>query len=108
MIEATRRGILVVLVIIDKAAAAPEEAGGAAGGAAAASSSSSSSAFAARAEERDSITMAQTVSFRGGQVVRKAYLDDYPFPYYVVVSAASSASLPDVLASALKQWMQIA
>jgi midasin len=40
----------------------------------------------------------------GGAVVRAAYLDDYPFPFYVVVRDVRT--LPDVLADAVRQWFE--
>ena len=36
----------------------------------------------------------------------QSYLEDYPFPYYIVLN--DIARLPDVLCDALKQWFEIA
>lgn len=73
--ELARAGVLVVLVILDRAGADA------------------------------SITATQSVKFApGGAVVRAAYLDDYPFPFYVVVRDVRT--LPDVLADAVRQWFE--
>ena len=34
------------------------------------------------------------------------YLEDYPFPFYVV--APDARALPDVLADAVRQWVELA
>lgn len=75
--EATAKGQLVVLVIVDKAGKAADT----------------------------SILNMQSVKFVGGRVVRSSYLDDYPFPYYLVLN--DTRALPDVLADALRQWFDI-
>eukprot|EP00698_Gefionella_okellyi_P011092 TRINITY_DN2908_c0_g3_i1.p1 TRINITY_DN2908_c0_g3~~TRINITY_DN2908_c0_g3_i1.p1 ORF type:complete len:2883 (+),score=867.28 TRINITY_DN2908_c0_g3_i1:749-8650(+) len=53
---------------------------------------------------RDSILEQQVVQFVQGKVVRTAYLDDFPFPYYIVLRDV--ARLPEVLADALRQWFE--
>jgi midasin len=57
------------------------------------------------ADPKDSIFNTKTVEFRDSRVVTKAYLDDFPFPYYVAIQR--SEALPDVLSDALKQWFEL-
>ena len=38
-------------------------------------------------------------------MARKAYMDSFPFPYYVVLK--DIASLPIVLSDALRQWIEL-
>lgn len=78
MAEAADAGVLIVLVVVDRAGAKSEE----------------------------SISSMQSVRFEGGKLIRSSYLDDYPFPYYILMRDA--AQLPDVLADALRQWFQLA
>lgn len=76
--EATARGQLVVLLIVDRSGSASDE----------------------------SITRMQSIRFEGGRVVRTAYLDDYPFPYYLVVRDVQT--LPATLSDAMRQWFELA
>ena len=75
--EAREAGVLVVLVIVDRAGARSE----------------------------DSIVQRESVRFEGGRVCRTAYLEDYPFPYYIVMRDVNL--LPDVLADAMRQWFAL-
>ena len=34
-----------------------------------------------------------------------SYLDDYPFPYYIIVDNAEE--VPEVVSDALRQWFQM-
>ena len=34
-----------------------------------------------------------------------SYLDDYPFPYYIIVDNAEE--VPEVISDALRQWFQM-
>ena len=78
--EATAKGQLVVLLIVDCSGGgrAPDE----------------------------SITRMQSIRFEGGRVLRSAYLDDYPFPYYLVVRDVQA--LPATLSDSLRQWFELA
>jgi midasin len=40
-----------------------------------------------------------------GEIKNLAYLEDYPFPYYVVLK--DIAKLPEVLSDALRQWFEL-
>jgi len=68
--------ILVVLIIIDK-----------------------------NADEKDSIFNTQTISFTPQGIVTRAYLDGFPFNYYLTIS--NIERLPEVLSDALKQWFEM-
>jgi midasin (ATPase involved in ribosome maturation) len=56
-------------------------------------------------DPKDSIFNTRTVEFKGDKVVTSAYLDDFPFPYYVAIQKLEA--LPEVLSDALKQWFEI-
>lgn len=58
-------------------------------------------------EAAESILDVRQVSFKpdGGGVVMNRYLEDYPFPYYIVLR--DMQALPDVLADGLKQWFEL-
>ena len=52
-----------------------------------------------------SITKERRVVFTdGGDVRTPSYLEDYPFPYYVILQGVSE--LPEVLTDALRQWFE--
>ena len=53
----------------------------------------------------ESITEMASVAFSGDQVVRSAYLDNYPFPFYIIVR--DTRTLPEVLADAVRQWFEM-
>ena len=57
------------------------------------------------ADAKDSIFNTKTVSFKGDKVSTAAYLDDFPFPYYVAIQQVQA--LPQVLSDALKQWFEL-
>eukprot|EP00164_Ancoracysta_twista_P012542 GFYU01019721.1.p1 GENE.GFYU01019721.1~~GFYU01019721.1.p1 ORF type:complete len:396 (-),score=107.18 GFYU01019721.1:89-1108(-) len=52
-----------------------------------------------------SVLEMQVVEFVGSKVIKKAYLHDFPFPYYIVVQ--DIPSLPMLLADAMKQWFEL-
>ena len=47
----------------------------------------------------------QVVEFQGTKVIKKAYLEDFPFPFYIVVQ--DIPSLPTMLADAMRQWFEL-
>ena len=57
------------------------------------------------ASAKDSIFNTRTVEFRGDKVTTSAYLDNFPFPYYVTIQRLDA--LADALADALKQWFEL-
>lgn len=54
---------------------------------------------------KDSIVHMKEVSFENGKPKMKHFIEDYPFPYYMVLE--DMTSLPEVLGDALKQWFEI-
>ena len=92
--EATARGQLVVLVIVDRLRVAST----------AMDSGSAATTTASTADE--SIVNMQSIRFEGGRVIRSAYLDDYPFPYYIVVRDVHE--MPEILSDALRQFFELA
>ena len=99
--EATAKGQLVVLLVVDRAGAN----GSSTASAPASSSSSSSSSSSAIKPAEDSILSMQSISFVGGRVVKSSYLDDFPFPYYLVMRDVHA--LPDILSESLRQWFEM-
>ena len=45
------------------------------------------------------------VSFVNGKPKIKHFIEDYPFPYYLVV--ANLAALPEILGDCLRQWFEM-
>ena len=98
---AAARGQLVVLLICDRAGSA--SAGLLAGAAAGAAGAAGAPAGGPPSE---SILSMQSIAFApGGRVLRTAYLEDYPFPYYLVLNDVHS--LPEVLSDAMRQFMEL-
>ena len=56
-------------------------------------------------KKKDSIVNMKEVTFENGKPKFKHFIDDYPFPYYIVLEDMDS--LPEVLGSALSQWFEI-
>jgi midasin len=54
---------------------------------------------------KDSIVNMKEVSFENGKPKVKHFIDDYPFPYYMVLE--DMHTLPEVLGDALKQWFEM-
>ena len=52
-----------------------------------------------------SIVNMKEVSFENGKPKLKNFMDDYPFPYYLIVEDMNS--LPEILGDALRQWFEI-
>ena len=52
-----------------------------------------------------SILTTRRYEFKGKKMVTSAFLDDYPFPYYVVLRSVET--LPETLADALRQWFEM-
>eukprot|EP00736_Rhodelphis_marinus_P003990 Rmarinus@m.5335 len=63
-------------------------------------------AFIAIDSSKHSILELKSVYYpQPSQMVIRRYLDDFPFPYYIVVRDVST--LPETLAEALRQWFEI-
>ena len=54
---------------------------------------------------KESILNMKEVSFVKGKPHIKHFIEDYPFPYYLVVNDLSS--LPEILGDALRQWFEM-
>jgi midasin len=54
---------------------------------------------------KDSIVNMKEVSFHNGKPKVKHFIDDYPFPYYMILQDMNT--LPEVLGDALKQWFEM-
>jgi midasin len=52
-----------------------------------------------------SIVSTKTVSFVKGKVEMQPYLQDFPFPYYLILPDTNM--LPEVLSDALRQWFEM-
>ncbi|KAL3666278.1 hypothetical protein V7S43_008529 [Phytophthora oleae] len=79
---ALERQQLVVLLVVDQGAAESE------GG-----------------SSQTSILDTQSVTFEQGKVRMVPYLENYPFPYYVLLP--TSAMLPEILSDSLRQWFEM-
>ncbi|KAL3924831.1 MAG: hypothetical protein SGILL_000803 [Bacillariaceae sp.] len=56
-------------------------------------------------KKKDSILNMKEVTFEKGKPIVKRFIEDYPFPYYIVLDDLTT--LPEVLGDALKQWFEI-
>ena len=54
---------------------------------------------------KNSIMNMKEATFENGKPKLSHFIDDYPFPYYIVLEDMSS--LPEVLGDALRQWFEI-
>ncbi|KAK1933967.1 Midasin [Phytophthora citrophthora] len=79
---ALERQQLIVLLVVDQGAAESE------GG-----------------SSQTSILDTQSVTFEKGKVRMVPYLENYPFPYYVLLP--TSAMLPEILSDSLRQWFEM-
>jgi midasin len=55
--------------------------------------------------KKDSIMNMKEVTFDKGKPQFKHFIEDYPFPYYIVLN--DMQALPEILGDALKQWFEI-
>merc|ERR1712070_366997 len=58
-----------------------------------------------RKNKNESIVNMREVTFQNGKPVVKRFMEDYPFPYYMILD--DMQALPEVLADALKQWFEM-
>jgi midasin len=56
-------------------------------------------------KSNESILNMKEVSFVNGKPKIKHFIEDYPFPYYLVVN--DLAALPEILGDALRQWFEM-
>jgi midasin len=55
--------------------------------------------------DKESILDIQSISYPGGKLTMKPYIDDFPFAYYVILKRIES--LPNILADSLRQWFEM-
>jgi midasin (ATPase involved in ribosome maturation) len=56
-------------------------------------------------KKKDSIVHMKEVTFEKGKPVVKRFIEDYPFPYYIILD--DMGGLPEVLGDALRQWFEM-
>jgi midasin len=56
-------------------------------------------------KKKDSIVNMKEVTFAKGKPVVKRFIEDYPFPYYIILE--DMTALPEVLGDALRQWFEM-
>lgn len=56
-------------------------------------------------KKKDSIVNMKEVSFVKGKPVVKRFIEDYPFPYYIILD--DMTALPEVMGDALRQWFEM-
>jgi len=56
-------------------------------------------------KKQDSIVNMKEVSFENGKPKVKHFIEDYPFPYYMILEDINS--LPELLGDALRQWFEL-
>lgn len=56
-------------------------------------------------KKRDSIVNMKEVTFHNGRPKVKQFIEDYPFPYYMILE--DMGSLPEVLGDAVRQWFEM-
>lgn len=62
--------------------------------------------FAVLDKEGDtSILKTREASYINGKLVLNTYLDNYPFPLYIILNHIEA--LPETLADALRQWFEL-
>jgi midasin len=57
------------------------------------------------AKKKDSIVHMKEVTFKNGKPNVRQFIEDYPFPYYMVLE--DMQSLPELLGTALSQWFEM-
>jgi midasin (ATPase involved in ribosome maturation) len=55
--------------------------------------------------KKDSILTMKEVTFENGKPKVRSFMDDYPFPYYIILEDLST--LPQTLGDALRQWFEM-
>ncbi|PWV02135.1 hypothetical protein C3747_191g44 [Trypanosoma cruzi] len=55
--------------------------------------------------QSSSVLDMQLVEFKGGKVVRRSYMEEFPFPYYLIVRELEA--LPGAIADAMRQWFEL-
>ncbi|KAG5479950.1 hypothetical protein LSCM1_06368 [Leishmania martiniquensis] len=55
--------------------------------------------------QSNSILDMQIVEFQASRVVRRPYMEDFPFPYYLIIRDIQN--LPEIIADAMRQWFEL-
>ncbi|CAG9573097.1 conserved hypothetical protein [Leishmania major strain Friedlin] len=55
--------------------------------------------------QSSSILDMQVVEFQAGRVVRRPYMEGFPFPYYLIIRDIQN--LPEIIADAMRQWFEL-
>ena len=55
--------------------------------------------------KKDNILSMKEVAFENGKPRVRSFMEDYPFPYYIILEDLST--LPECLGDALKQWFEM-
>jgi midasin len=58
----------------------------------------------AQSNEQNSIENFQCISYEKNKITKTSYLENFPFPFHIVLRQLSS--LPDVVAEAMRQWFE--
>lgn len=87
--RAQEERIMIVFVVVDGGGVLPP-------------ASAEAGAAVAAQEKKSSVLDLLDVSFQDGKVVKRRYMDTFPFRWYVVVRDVRE--LPGVLSTALRQW----
>lgn len=85
--EMAERNMLCVLIIVEN------------------TTPDSSPSSTTNTKKRNSIMNMKEATFENGMPKLVHFMDDYPFPYYMVLEDMSS--LPEVLGDALRQWFEV-
>jgi midasin len=56
-------------------------------------------------KKKDSIVHMKEVTFENGRPKVRQFIEDYPFPYYIILD--DMHALPEVLGDALRQWFEM-
>ncbi|KAJ8907200.1 hypothetical protein NDN08_003681 [Rhodosorus marinus] len=56
-------------------------------------------------DEKQSVRNVKKAIFKDGKMHLDSYLDDFPFPFYAIVS--NTELLPEVIGDCLKQWLEL-
>ena len=84
--ETTERNILLVMIIVE-------------------GNNSQDDGKTGKKKKKDSIVTMKEVSFENGKPKIKYFIEDYPFPYYIVLEDMNT--LPEVMGDALRQWFEM-
>jgi midasin len=56
-------------------------------------------------DKESSILDIQSISYPNNKLTIKSYIDEFPFPYYIILR--NIQNLPTVLGDALRQWFEL-